>query len=179
MDARADGGSSARHLRVVMVDVPAWTARPWRCRHRYGSNVGDILARVAHSGVVQGGVIIGATLAFLTAILVMNAVIRTITEGVNGWNSIRVCGLPGNGVHVRAACAKALPAVNLFEEAAYWTTASDGGGQKLHGGPRYVLHFDAGQLPPAGAFWSPRSPTPSATWCATRGAARALTIAPT
>lgn len=178
MDARADGGSSARHLRVVMVDVPAWTARPWRCRHRYGSNVGDILAWVAHSGVVQG-VIIGATLAFLTAILVMNAVIRTITEGVNGWNSIRVCGLPGNGVHVRAACAKALPAVNVFEEAAYWTTASDGGGQKLHGAPATSCISMRGSCLRPGPSGPSRSPTPSATWCATRGAARALTIAPT
>lgn len=57
---------------------------------------------MAHSGVVQG-VIIGATLAFLTAILVMNSVIRTITQSANGWRSIRVCGRPGNGLLVRAA----------------------------------------------------------------------------
>jgi hypothetical protein len=73
-------------------------------------------------------VIIGATLAFLTAILVMNAVIRTITTTVNGWRLIRECGRPGNGVLVRAACAKALPVVNVFEEAAYWTTTVDGSG---------------------------------------------------
>ena len=100
------------------------------------------------------GIIIGAALAFLTAILIMDAVGRTITTTVNGWRAIRKCGQPGNGVLVRAACAKALPVVNVFEEAAYWTTTRDGSGQVLTGGHRYVLHFPAGKLPPNDAFWS-------------------------
>ena len=111
------------------------------------------LSWVIQSGAVQG-VIIGATLAFLTAILVLDLVARQITTTVNGWRSIRRCGQPGNGILVRAACAKALPAVNVFEEAAYWTTDVDGAGQRLTGRQRYVLTFPAGQLPPAEAFWS-------------------------
>jgi hypothetical protein len=111
------------------------------------------LAWVSQSGVVQG-IIIGATLAFLTAILVMNAVGRTITTTVNGWSSIRKVGQPGNGILVRAASAKALPVVNVFEEAAYWTTTRDGSGGTLTGASEYVLHFAAGQLPPNDAFWS-------------------------
>ena len=87
----------------------------------------SVLAWVSGSGVVQG-VIIGATLAFLTAIVVMNAVGRTITTTINGWNSVVKVGRPGNGILVRAASAKALPAVNVFEEAAYWTTTRDGSG---------------------------------------------------
>lgn len=55
---------------------------------------------------------------------------------------------------MRAACAKALPVVNVFEEAAYWTTTVDGEGQTLSGRHGYVLHFLAGQLPPNDAFWS-------------------------
>ncbi|WP_265981301.1 DUF1214 domain-containing protein [Arthrobacter sp. MI7-26] len=90
----------------------------------------------------------------MTAILLMNAVARTITTTVNGWSAIRKCGQPGNGVLVRAACAKALPVVNVFEEAAYWTTTVDGSGQTLSGGHGYVLHFPAGKLPPNDAFWS-------------------------
>jgi len=113
----------------------------------------SFLAWVAHSGVVQG-VIIGATLAFLTAILIINAVVRAVTTTVNGWSAIRECGQPGNGVLVRAACAKALPVVNVFEEAAYWTTSMDGSGQTLSGRHEYVLRFPAGQLPPNDAFWS-------------------------
>ncbi len=111
------------------------------------------LAWISQSGVVQGA-IIGATLAFLTATLVMAAVRRAITTTVNGWASIRQCGQPGNGILVRAACAKALPVVNVFEEAAYWTTTTDGSGQTLTGRHEYVLHFPPGQLPPNGAFWS-------------------------
>jgi hypothetical protein len=113
----------------------------------------SILAWISGSGVVQG-VIIGAALAFLTAILVMNGVARTVTTTVNGWSSIRKVGRPGNGILVRAACAKALPVVNVFEEAAYWTTTRDGGGRALSGQHDYVLHFEAGQLPPNDAFWS-------------------------
>jgi len=108
---------------------------------------------VSSSGIVQG-IIIGATLAFLTAVLIMNAVARGITTTCNGWSSIRACGKPGNGVLVRAACTKALPGVNVFEEAAYWTTSRDGSGQKLSGQHNYVLHFPAGHLPPNDAFWS-------------------------
>jgi hypothetical protein len=112
-----------------------------------------VLSWISGSGVVQG-LIIGATLAFLTAILIMNAVARSITTTVNGWRSIRKCGQPGNGILVRAACAKALPAVNVFEEAAYWTTTRDGSGRTLSGLYQYVLNFPAGQLPPNDAFWS-------------------------
>ncbi len=113
----------------------------------------NALAWFSQSGVVQG-IIIGATLAFLTAILIMNAVVRAITKTVNGWSSIRKCGQPGNGILVRAACAKALPVVNVFEEAAYWTTTRDGSGRTLSGRHEYVLTFPAGQLPPNDAFWS-------------------------
>jgi hypothetical protein len=113
----------------------------------------NVIAWLAQSGVVQG-IIIGATLAFLTAILIMNVVARSITTKVNGWSSIRRVGRPGNGILVRAAGAKALPLVNVFEEAAYWTTATDDAGRRLNGRHDYVLHFAAGQLPPNDAFWS-------------------------
>ena len=112
-----------------------------------------MIAWVASSGVVQG-VIIGATLAFLTTILILDAVARAETRTVNGWSSIRKVGQPGNGFLVRAALQKALPVVNVFEEAAYWTTSVDGAGKKLSGEHNYRLHFTPGQLPPNDAFWS-------------------------
>src|SRR3954471_22377849 len=112
-----------------------------------------LIAWIAHSGVVQGA-IIGAALAFLTAILVLGTVQRAITTTVDGWNSIRDCGRPDNGILVRAACAKALPAVNSFEEAAYWTATRDASGRRLSGRNAYVLHVPPGQLPPNDAFWS-------------------------
>jgi hypothetical protein len=103
--------------------------------------------------VVQG-IIIGAVLAFLTANLMMTAVVKAITTNVNGWSATVKAGQPGNGILVRAACARILPAVNVVQEAAYWTTTVDSAGRKLSGQREYVLHFPAGQLPPNDAFWS-------------------------
>lgn len=111
------------------------------------------LAWVAGSGVVQG-VIIGLTFAYLTTILVLNAVAKAETRTVNGWSAIRRAGHPGNGLLVRAALQKALPVVNVFEEAAYWTSTRDDAGDRLSGVRAYRLHFPADQLPPSDAFWS-------------------------
>jgi len=112
-----------------------------------------VVAWVASSGVVQG-VIIGAAMAFLTTIVILDWVARAETQTVNGWRSIRRAGQPGNGLLVRAALQKALPLVNVFDEAAYWTTSVDSGGRKLSGAHAYQLHFPPGQLPPNDAFWS-------------------------
>jgi hypothetical protein len=112
-----------------------------------------ILSWVAGSGVVQG-VIMGAALAFLTTIVVLDAVANAETRTVNGWRSIRKAGQPGNGLLVRAAMQKALPLVNVFEEAAYWTTSVDQAGTKLDGEHGYRMHFPPGHLPPTEAFWS-------------------------
>jgi hypothetical protein len=115
--------------------------------------MGGVIAWVASSGVVQG-VIIGAALAFLTTILILDSVARAQTTTANGWRSIRKAGQPENGLLVRAALQKALPLVNVFEEAAYWTTNVDSAGKKLSGDQAYRLHFPPGQLPPNDAFWS-------------------------
>jgi hypothetical protein len=115
--------------------------------------VSGVLAWVAGSGVVQG-LIIGATLAFLTTVLILDVVAKAETTTVHGWSAIRKVGRPGNGVLVRAALQKALPVVNVFEEAAYWTASRDGAGKRLSGEHAYRLHFPAGQLPPGDAFWS-------------------------
>ena len=105
------------------------------------------------SGVVQG-IIIGGVFAFITSMIIMNAEVKAITTTVNGWSTIMKCGQPGNGILVRAACAKVLPATNVVQEAAYWTTKNDITGSGLSGQHHYVQHFPAGQLPPNNAFWS-------------------------
>jgi hypothetical protein len=115
--------------------------------------VSGVLAWVAGSGLVQG-LIIGATFAYLTTVLILDAVTKTETRTVHGWNAIRKVGHPGNGVLVRAALQKALPVVNVFEEAAYWTATRDGTGKRLSGEHAYRLHFPPDQLPPTDAFWS-------------------------
>jgi hypothetical protein len=113
----------------------------------------NILAMLSITPVVQA-IIVGAVLAFLTANIIMNAVVKAMTTTVNGWSTTVKCGQPGNGLLLRAACARTLPAVNVVQEAAYWTTTVDGTGQTLRGQHDYVLHFPAGQLPPNEAFWS-------------------------
>ncbi|MCL2515600.1 MAG: DUF1214 domain-containing protein [Microbacteriaceae bacterium] len=115
--------------------------------------MGSGLGWVAHSGIVQG-VIIGGVFAFLTATLVLNLVARSQTVTVNGWSSVPRVGQPGLGILTRSALAKALPAVNVFEEAAYWTATKDAAGRPLRGDRSYVLRFPPGQQPPNGAFWS-------------------------
>jgi hypothetical protein len=115
--------------------------------------VSAFLAWVAGSGLVQG-VIIGLTFAYLSTILILSAVAKAQTMTVNGWSAVRKAGQPGNGLLVRAALQKALPVVNVFEEAAYWTATSDDEGARLHGEHTYRLHFPPGQLPPNYAFWS-------------------------
>ncbi len=113
----------------------------------------NILTMLAGSHVVQA-IIVGAVLAFLTAQIIMNAVVKAMTTTVNGWSTTFKCGQPGNGILLRAACAKVLPAVNVAQEAAYWTTTVDSAGRRLSGQRDYVLHFPVGQLPPNDAFWS-------------------------
>jgi hypothetical protein len=112
-----------------------------------------LMAWVADSGVVQG-VIIGATLAFVTTFLILNAVAKAETTTVDGWSSIRRAGQPGTGLLVGSALQKALPVVNVFEEAAYWTASADSAAERLSGEHSYRLHFPPGQLPPTDAFWS-------------------------
>src|SRR5262245_4169018 len=109
------------------------------------------LLSVSH---IVPGIIVGGVLAFLTANIMMNAVVKAMTTTVNGWSTTTKCGQPGNGILLRAACARTLPAVNVVQEAAYWTTTVDSVGRRLSGQRAYVLHFPAGHLPPNDAFWS-------------------------
>jgi hypothetical protein len=113
----------------------------------------NFLAMFSADHLVQA-IIIGAVFAFLTAILIMNAVIKSMTTTVNGWSSTLKCAQPGNGILMRAASAKFLPLVNIAQEAMYWTTTRDSTGKTLNGRHDYTLHFPAGGLPPNDAFWS-------------------------
>ena len=88
--------------------------------------------RTIIADVVQG-IIFGGVLAFFTANLIINAEIKNMQTTVNGWSVTMKCGEPGNGILLRAACAKLLPAANSVEEAAYWMTTVDNTGQTLSG----------------------------------------------
>lgn len=96
----------------------------------------------------------GAVFAFVTALLLITAQVNAMQTTVNGWSITMTCGKVSNGILVRAACAQALPMVNLPPEAVYWTTTVDGTGQTLTGAHDYLMHFMPDGLPPNNAFWS-------------------------
>lgn len=107
-------------------------------------------ARTVRSDVVQG-ILIGFALAFITAQIIA----RIKATKVNGWITIFGCGVPGNGMLMRAACAQIfLGPVNVPEEAMYWWTNADGANHTLSGAHDFILHFPPGGLPPNNAFWS-------------------------
>ena len=112
-----------------------------------------MLRRTIFADIVQG-IIVGGVLAFVTATLLINAQVKAMQTTVNGWSITLKCGLPGDGILLRAACAKYLPAANLAEEAVYWTTTVDEAEHALNGQHVYILHFPSAGLPPNKAFWS-------------------------
>jgi len=74
---------------------------------------------------------------------------------VNGWTMItETMGVYGNNYVKRAVVAFAGLGANPAEDAIYPVLTADADGSPLSGGQDYVLHFDAGELPPAAAFWS-------------------------
>jgi len=80
--------------------------------------------RTIAADVIQG-IIAGAVLAYIMANLLMNAEIKSMQTTVNGWSTTLKCGQAGNGILLRAACAKDIPAANLPEEAVSWTATVD------------------------------------------------------
>jgi hypothetical protein len=109
-----------------------------------------IHVRAVHTDVVQGA-LVGFGLALVTAQI--TAMIKATK--VNGWTATFGCGVPGNGMFLRAACALAFPGpVNTPQEAMYWTTSVDGSSHSLSGAHDYIMHFPAGGLPANQAFWS-------------------------
>ena len=110
----------------------------------------DLSSRTVQSDVIQG-ILIGAGLAFVTAQIFA----RIKATKVNGWITMFGCGVPGNGMLFRAACAQLFPGpVNVPQEAMYWWTNADGAGHLLSGQHDYIVHFPPGGLPPNNAFWS-------------------------
>ncbi len=76
-------------------------------------------------------------------------------DKVNGWNIGREnMGTYGTSYSQRANIALGGLGCNLPEDAVYPVSFVDGEGKPLSGANKYILHFEKGKLPPAGAFWS-------------------------
>jgi len=72
----------------------------------------------------------------------------------NGWRIDRALGRWGTEYGRRAVAAWNGIGVNAPEDAIFMSTYLDGTGKKLDGANKYVLHFDAAQIPPNEGFWS-------------------------
>lgn len=72
----------------------------------------------------------------------------------NGWLIPEAVGTYGTNYLARATIAAFGWPANLSEDAVYPYTNVDSAGAKLIGTNKYVLHFDAQQLPPVKGFWS-------------------------
>jgi len=79
---------------------------------------------------------------------------RAAGVGTAGWVYSTTVGAYGVNYAERAAIARSALGMNLAQDAIYPSIATDSEGRPLDGAHRYVVHFEKGQLPPVGAFWS-------------------------
>lgn len=85
----------------------------------------------------------------------MIAGVKTAGNHVGGWNiTVDNMGTYGTSYRQRALVALAGLGANLPADAVYPTAFLDSEGKPMDGANKYVLHFDKGKTPPAGAFWS-------------------------
>ena len=109
----------------------------------------------ADSMTVRNDLVQGFFVGAGLGVVAVEILARIKATKVNGWITIFGCGVPGNDIFTRAACARIFPGpVNVPEEAMYWRTAVDGRGHTLSGEHNYILQFPPGGLPPNDAFWS-------------------------
>ncbi|MPS80519.1 MAG: DUF1254 domain-containing protein [Achromobacter sp.] len=85
----------------------------------------------------------------------MQAAAGTTLRSLNGWQQETAqVGVYGNAYLRRALAAQAQPGSGLPEDLAVLLLAADSQGRPIEGAHRYLMHFESGQLPPAGALWS-------------------------
>nr|WP_315844888.1 DUF1254 domain-containing protein [uncultured Achromobacter sp.] len=85
----------------------------------------------------------------------MEAAAGGTLRAVNGWQQeAGSVGVYGSGYLRRALAAQAQPGSGLPEDQVVLLLAADSQGAPIDGAHRYLLHFESGQLPPAGAAWS-------------------------
>ena len=75
-------------------------------------------------------------------------------ETANGWKYTFSGGRAGYDPGLRAALIKYELGAQLSDQVLYPNTAVDDKGEALTGERKYVLHFDAGKLPPVSVFWN-------------------------
>ncbi len=110
-------------------------------RHPAATGTAADRARLAQ-GVTQGAAQVAA------------ATVASAGHDPDGWSTSLDVGRYGADFRTRAVVAQSGWGANIPDEAVYLHSATDGRGQLYSGAHAYVLHFPAGSLPPARAFWS-------------------------
>jgi hypothetical protein len=79
-----------------------------------------------------------------------------LSPTTTGWSMPLGLGDYGTSYLLRALIARWAIGANYYADAIYGSTSQDADGQPLNGANKYVLHFEAGQLPPVNprSFWS-------------------------
>jgi hypothetical protein len=72
----------------------------------------------------------------------------------NGWKYTFSGGRAGYDPGLRGALAKYEVGAQLSDQVIYPNTSVDDKGEQLNGERKYVLHFEAGKLPPVLVFWN-------------------------
>jgi hypothetical protein len=75
-------------------------------------------------------------------------------ETTNGWKYTFAGGRAGYDLGLRAALARYVTGAQVSDQVIYPNTSVDDKGEPLTGTQKYVLHFDAGKLPPVAVFWN-------------------------
>ena len=75
-------------------------------------------------------------------------------EVTNGWKYTFAGGRAGYDPGLRAALTKYEIGAQLSDQVIYPNTSVDDKGEQLNGTHKYVLHFEAGKLPPVATFWN-------------------------
>lgn len=124
-----------------------------------------ILMRIERVGIRQGDVLdvasapdeVRAALEAAVPLAQARMVERQHSLGIaaNGWRlTVENMGSYGQDYLQRAVVELIGLGANLCDDAVYPLTYVDADGQPYSGEHSYVLHFEAGSLPPARAFWS-------------------------
>jgi len=79
---------------------------------------------------------------------------ETVGETTNGWKYTFAGGRAGYDLGLRAALARYETGAQVSDQVIYPNTSVDDKGEQLNGSHKYVLHFDAGKLPPVSVFWN-------------------------
>jgi hypothetical protein len=125
----------------------------------------DVLARISRLGIGPGLTFDPSRLAageldeleagVAEAKKTIRAALRRFGEMPNGWMmNTETMGVYGNLYLKRAMVTQVGLGANPPEDAIYPVLVADADGGPIDGGNDYVIHFEAGSLPPVHAFWS-------------------------